>query len=110
MTTRRAVHRASKFAYSEPIGEYSKIGRIDNLHLFDDSEWLPLADSQLSSLLDLDLTPPPSLRALQSQRPSNVRSQRRKQVPSRVASTHLSTATLLNIQNLQTVFSVLSSI
>ena len=58
--------------YSEPIGEDSQIGLIDNLHLFDDSQWLPRAESQPPSLRDLDLTPPPSLRELQSQPPSIV--------------------------------------
>ena len=91
--------------YSEPICKDSKLGRTYNLHLFDESEWLPSADLRPPSLRDLDLTPPPSLRALQSQLPNNVRSQRRKQVPLRFVSTESSTATPPHVQNSQTTSS-----
>ena len=43
---------------AESSGEDFEIGRVENLRLFADDEWLPPSASQISSHTDLDITPP----------------------------------------------------
>ena len=43
---------------AESSAEDLEIGRVENLRLFADDEWLPPSASQIPSLTDLDVTPP----------------------------------------------------
>ena len=43
---------------AEASDEDLEIGRVENLRLFADDEWLPPSASQIPFLTDLDLTPP----------------------------------------------------
>ena len=75
----------------ESITEDSEAGLIENSHLFADKEWLPPADLQLLSLLDLQLTPPLALQAMQSQAPIVARPFRFCRTYARLASAESST-------------------
>ena len=46
---------------AESSAEDLEISRVENLCLLADGEWLPFSASQIPSLTDLDLTPPPSV-------------------------------------------------
>ena len=53
-----------------------EIGRVENLRLFADDEWLPPSASQIPSLIDFDLTPPTAVSTSLSQMQLNARPQR----------------------------------
>ena len=63
-----------------------EIGRVENLRLFADDEWLPPSVSQSPSLIDLDVTPPPAVSTPMSQRQPTARPQRNVCLPARFAS------------------------
>ena len=61
---------------AESSAEELEIGRFKNLRLFADDEWLPSSESQIPSLIDLDLTPPPAVSTPLSQTQLNARPKR----------------------------------
>ena len=52
---------------AESSAEDLEVGCVENLRLFADDEWLPPSASQIPSLIDLDLTPPPAVSSPLSQ-------------------------------------------
>ena len=79
---------------AESSAEDLKIGRVENLRLFVDDEWLPPSASQISSLIDFDLTPPPAVSTPLSQTQLTARPQRNVRFPAPFASAESSTVPL----------------
>ena len=52
---------------AESSGEDLEIGRVENIRLFSDNEWMPFSASQIPSLTDFDFTPPTVVSTLLSQ-------------------------------------------
>ena len=92
---------APLIASSQSSAEVFEIGRVENLCLFADDEWLPLAASQIPSLIDLDLTPPPAVSTPLPQTQLTARSKRNVRPPVRFASAE-SSAVFLPSQSLAT--------
>ena len=74
--------------------ENLEIGRVENLRLLDDDEWLHPFASQIPSLTDLDLTPHSAVSIALSQALLTARHQRNVRIPARFASADLSAALL----------------
>ena len=79
---------------AESSAEDLEIGRVENLRLFADYEWLPPSTSQIPSLIDLDLTPPPALSTPLSQTQLTARPQRNVRLPARFVSAESSAVPL----------------
>ena len=85
---------APSIASSQLSAENLKIGRVENLRFFADDEWLPLSVSQIPSLIDLDIIPPPALSTPLSQTQLTARPQRNVRLPSRFVSAESSAVPL----------------
>ena len=57
---------------AESSAENFEIGRVENLRLFADDEWVPPSASQIPLLTNLDLTPPPPLSVLHCRRRNSL--------------------------------------
>ena len=77
---------APSIVSSQSSAEDLEIGRVENLRLFADDEWLPPSASQIPSLIDLDLTPPPAVSTPLSQTQLTARPKRNVCPPVRFAS------------------------
>ena len=71
---------------AELSAEDLEIGRVENLRLFADEKWLPPSASQIPSLTDLNLTPPPAVRTPLSQTKLTARPQRNVRLSARFVS------------------------
>ena len=78
----------------ESSAENIEIGRVENLRLFADDEWLPPSASQIPSFTDLDLTPPFAISTPLSQTQFTARFQRNVLLPARLVSADSSAAFL----------------
>ena len=79
---------------AESSAENLDIGRVENLRLFANDEWLPPSALQIPSLIDLDLTPPPAVSTPLSQTQLTTRPQRNVRPPARFASVESSVVRL----------------
>ena len=79
---------------AESSAEELEIGRVKNLRLFADDEWLPPSASQIPYLIYLDLTPPPAVSTPLLQTQLTARPQRNVRLPARFVSTESSTVPL----------------
>ena len=85
---------APSIASSQSSAEDLEIGRVENFSLFADDEWLPPFASQISSLIDLDITPPSTVSTPLSQTQFNARPQRNVHLPARFVSAESSAFSL----------------
>ena len=70
---------------AESSDEDLEIGRVENLHLLADDEWLPLSASQIPFLTYLDFTSPFAISTPLSQTQITARPQRNVRLPARFA-------------------------
>ena len=79
---------------AESSADDMEIGRVVNLRLFADDEWSPPSASQIPSLTDRDLTPPPVVSTPLSQKQLTARPQRNVRLPASFVSAESSAASL----------------